>query len=67
MCAYKDHSVSFWDAMLLAAARQDGCSAVISENMRHGRRLGGVEIINPFADDDARLRPGLSVRRPVSG
>ncbi len=55
--------------MLLATARQ-ACCALTSENMQHGRRLGGVEIINPFAADaDARLRPlGLSVRRrPVSG
>ncbi len=63
MDAAEKHQVSFWGAMLLASARLAGCSAVISENMQHGRRLDGIEIINPFAVDAApRLRPlGLSV------
>ena len=52
----EEHRLAFWDAMLWATARQSGCSALISEDMQDGRRLGGVEIINPFADDsEARL------------
>lgn len=48
-----EHRLSFWDAMLWAAARQAGCSAIVSEDMQHGRRLGGVEFVNPFAADAA--------------
>ncbi len=56
--ATEKHRMSFWDAMLWAAVRRAGCSAIISENMQHGRHLGGVEIINPFvAGAAARLRP----------
>ena len=52
----EEHRLAFWDALLWATARQSGCSALISEDMQDGRRLGGVEIINPFADDsEARL------------
>ncbi len=52
----EEHRLAFWDALLWATARQSGCSAIISEDMQAGRRLGGVEIINPFADDsEARL------------
>ena len=52
----EEHRLAFWDALLWATARQSGCSAIISEDMQDGRRLGGVEIINPFADDsEARL------------
>ena len=56
MCAVEEHRISFRDAMLWAAARQTGCSALLSGNMQDGRRLGGVEIIDPFAPDaEARL------------
>lgn len=56
MDAVADHRMSFWDALLWATARQAGCAAVLSEDMQDGRRLSGVEIVNPFsADADARL------------
>ena len=56
MDAVEEHRLSFWDAMLWATARQSGCSAILSEDMQDGRRLGGVEIINPFrAESAARL------------
>lgn len=45
------HSLSFWDALLCATARQAGCGYIISENMHHGHRVGGVEIIDPFSDE----------------
>lgn len=51
MAAVEEHRFSFWDAMLWATARQCGCSALLSEDMQDGRRLGGVEIIDPFAPD----------------
>ena len=49
--AVQEHKIAFWDAMLWAAARRSGCSAVISEDMQDGRLLGGVEFINPFSDN----------------
>lgn len=56
MDAVEEHRLSFWDAMLWATARQIGCSAILSEDMQDGRRLSGVEFINPFAADaTARL------------
>ena len=60
MDAVEEHRLSFWDAMLWATARQIGCSAILSEDMQDGRRLSGVEFINPFAADAAaRLAPLL--------
>lgn len=56
MEAVEEHRLSFWDAMLWATARRSGCSALVTEDMQHGRRLGGIEVINPFARDaPARL------------
>ena len=53
MDAVEEHRLSFWDAVLWAASRRIGCSAILSEDMQHGRRLSGVEFINPFAADAA--------------
>ena len=56
MDAVEEHRLSFWDAMLWATARHSGCSAILSEDMQDGRRLSGVEFINPFSEDTpARL------------
>jgi len=56
MDAVENHRFSFWDAMLWATARRIGCVAIFSEDMQDGRRLRGVEFINPFAADaEARL------------
>lgn len=49
--AVEEHGLSFWDAMLWAASRQAGCAVILSEDMQHGRRLGGVAFVNPFAAD----------------
>ena len=56
MDAVDEHRLSFWDAMFWATARQIGCAALLSEDMQDGRRLSGIEFINPFsADATARL------------
>ena len=59
MDAVQEHRLSFWDAMLWATARQAGCAAILSEDMQDGRRLSGVEVINPFAEDAAARLVGL--------
>ncbi len=60
MDAVEEHRLSFWDAMLWATARRCGCSVILSEDLRDGRRLSGVEIINPFTAASAhRLAPLL--------
>ena len=60
MDAVEEHRLSFWDAMLWATALHAGCSAILSEDLQDGRRLSGVEIINPFNVDAARrLEPLL--------
>ena len=55
-----EHRLSFRDGMLGPIARQSGCSAIPGEDLQDGRRLGGVEIINPFTAAAAnRLAPLL--------
>lgn len=42
--------LSYWDALLVACLRRNGCSALITEDMQDGATLLGVEIVNPFGD-----------------
>ena len=41
--------LGYWDAMLVTAARDVGCSVLLSEDMHDGARYGALEIVNPFA------------------
>ncbi|HZZ90037.1 MAG TPA: PIN domain-containing protein [Caulobacteraceae bacterium] len=43
--------LSYWDALLLAAADAAGVTAMISEDMRDGLVFGGLEVVNPFSRD----------------
>lgn len=38
----------WWDCMLLASADLSGCDIFLSEDLRHGHKLGALSIINPF-------------------
>jgi predicted nucleic acid-binding protein len=40
--------ISFWDAMIVHAARLAGADLLYSEDLQHGAVLGGVRIDNPF-------------------
>jgi predicted nucleic acid-binding protein len=42
------HSISFWDALILQAARQSGCVQLLTEDLQAGAVIGGVRIVNPF-------------------
>ena len=42
------HEFSFWDALILRAAQQAGCSVLFSENFQHSRIADGIRIVNPF-------------------
>ena len=41
--------ISIWDAVIVCAAAEAGCSLLLSEDMQDGFVWGGVTIANPFA------------------
>jgi predicted nucleic acid-binding protein len=41
---------SFWDALIVQAARIAGATVLYSEDFQHGARLGGIPVVNPFLD-----------------
>jgi predicted nucleic acid-binding protein len=42
------HGMSFWDALVVRAAKEGGCSVLYSEDLQDGRSVDGVRIVNPF-------------------
>ncbi|MFZ2154576.1 MAG: PIN domain-containing protein [Bradyrhizobium sp.] len=46
----RDHSLSFYDALIVAAALEAGCDTLFTEDMQHGRKFGGLTIVNPFIE-----------------
>jgi len=43
------HQLSFWDALIIEAARRGGARRLVSEDLQAGRRIAGLLIENPFA------------------
>lgn len=44
-----DHRLQFWDALILSAAADAGCSMLLSEDMQHSFVTRGVTVVNPLA------------------
>jgi predicted nucleic acid-binding protein len=44
----RQHGLSFYDALIVAAAIEAGCDTLYTEDLQHGRALGGIAIVNPF-------------------
>jgi predicted nucleic acid-binding protein len=60
--AVERNRLAFWDALLLATAGQAGCTAVVSEDMADGARLGRVRVRHPFAGTGSALAIAPGVR-----
>jgi len=46
----EDQQLSFYDALIVASAISGGCDVLYSEDMQHGRSIGGLAIVNPFLE-----------------
>lgn len=42
------HQISFWDALIVRAAKASGCSRLYSEDLQPGWRIEGLTVANPF-------------------
>lgn len=43
--------ISYWDAAIIATARELGCRTIYSEDLSHGQDYDGVKVTNPFLPD----------------
>ncbi|HXU29917.1 MAG TPA: PIN domain-containing protein [Thermoanaerobaculia bacterium] len=50
--------VSWWDSLIVSAAQIARCSYLLTEDLQHGQKLGGVEVVNPFRASPPDLFPG---------
>lgn len=48
-------SLSFWDALIVGAARNMGCTVVLTEDLPTGQDLGGIEVVSPFESSPSDL------------
>jgi predicted nucleic acid-binding protein len=53
------HRFSFWDGVVLGAAREGGCRLLLSEDLQEGFTWNGVTVANPFATSPNPLLTGL--------
>ncbi len=40
--------LSYWDALMVAAAQQQGCTLMLTEDLPHDQLIDKVRILNPF-------------------
>ena len=43
------YKLSWWDAVIVAAAQRAGCRALLSEDFQAGQQFGDLTVVNPFA------------------
>ncbi len=46
---------SFWDALIVAAARSAGCRHLLTEDLQDGQDLDGLLVVDPFAHEPSLL------------
>lgn len=49
------YKLSFWDALIAAAARQALCGYLLTANLQAGQDIDGVVVVDPFRSDPAAL------------
>jgi predicted nucleic acid-binding protein len=45
----EQHSINFWDALIVEAALRCDAYRLLTEDMQHGRKFGSLTVHNPFA------------------
>jgi len=42
------YQLSYWDALIVAAAKASSCRYLLTEDLQDGQELDGIEVLNPF-------------------
>ena len=42
------YRLSYWDALIVAAAKVASCRYLLTEDLQTGQKLDGIEVVNPF-------------------
>ena len=57
------YQLSWWDSMIVAAARLQNCASLLTEDLQHGGVIAGVRVINPFVHTVQQARAEYDVPR----
>jgi predicted nucleic acid-binding protein len=49
------YQLSFWDALIVAAAKSASCSYLLTEDLQSGQDFECLLVVNPFRNDPASL------------
>ena len=49
------YGYSWWDALVVAAARQSGCRYLLTEDLQTGQVIDTMTIISPFAEEPGEI------------
>ncbi len=49
------YQLSFWDSLIVAAAKAAGCRYLLTEDLQAGQDLDGVVVVNPFLQEPGAL------------
>ena len=64
------YGISYWDALIVAAAERSGCRKLLSEDLNPDQRYNGVVVENPFVTVGkvaASAEAGQSLERSSAG
>lgn len=50
--------LSWWDALIVAAAEAGGCTHLLTEDLQDGQRFGDLVVVNPFTHAAEELLGG---------
>ena len=57
----QQRSLSWWDALIVAAAQSCACAVLLTEDLQHGQIFGQVRVIDPFASPARRPEDVLAM------
>jgi predicted nucleic acid-binding protein len=52
------HQLSWWDALIVAAAQVLRCSHLLTEDLQDGLEIGDLRVVNPFLCSPSSLESG---------
>jgi len=42
------YTISYWDALIVAAAERGRCERIVTEDLNAGQEYYGIKVVNPF-------------------
>lgn len=52
------HGLTWWDALIVAAAQAGECTYLLTEDLQDRQNLGGVTVVDPFAHEPSDVLIG---------